>query len=74
VLRGGSRVLQHGPSMICEVSGANATAVAGLLHPHGYRLYDGDQRQAPRAAEASAPPNTLAVRLPRSRDGELAGG
>jgi FkbM family methyltransferase len=73
-LRGGSRVLRHGAVMICEVSGGNATAVRDLLRPHGYELFDGDQRRGPRAAAGTAPPNTLAMHPSRRRGGALAPG
>jgi FkbM family methyltransferase len=61
VLSGGSRVLTHGASVICEVSGNNSEAARDLLRQHGYELYDGDEQGATRIALATAPPNTLAL-------------
>jgi FkbM family methyltransferase len=61
VLTGGSRVLRMLPTIICEVAARNAVAVRGLLAPHGYRCYDGDQPAGQRVPLTNAPPNTLAA-------------
>jgi FkbM family methyltransferase len=71
VLTGGTRVLRMLPSIICEVAARNAEAVSGLLTPHGYLCYDGDQPAGQRVPLTNAPPNTLAVgpaRHPAQRD------
>jgi FkbM family methyltransferase len=73
VLAGGDRVLRHGATVICEVSGANAGAIGDLLRPHGYSLYDGDQQAGRRVPVTAAPPNTLAVHVSRRLDGAPGG-
>jgi FkbM family methyltransferase len=72
VLSGGHRVLAHGPSVICEVSGSNSEPARDLLRQHGYELYDGDEQRTLREPLTAAPPNTLAVH-PSRRDRSLAG-
>jgi len=67
VLAGGARVLAHSPAVICEVSAKNATAVSEILTGHGYTLYDGDRRPEERPEATAAPPNTLAIAVPRPR-------
>jgi FkbM family methyltransferase len=67
VLDGGAQVLRHGPTVICEVAGANASAVRDRLHQYGYELYDGEQRAARGEPVSVAPPNTLAIH-PARRD------
>jgi len=78
VLAGGSRVLGHVSTIICEVAARNSTAVRDLLDMHGYVLYDGDQPSDERVPVVAAPPNTLAVRRStssaartRSRSGQI---
>jgi FkbM family methyltransferase len=61
VLAGGSRVLGHASTIICEVAARNAAAVGDLLDMNGYVLYDGDRPSGERVPVAAAPPNTLAV-------------
>lgn len=63
VLTGGAQLLEHQPTLICEVSAKNADAVSDLLAARGYTLYDGDRPQAERVPVAAAPPNTLAFPL-----------
>jgi FkbM family methyltransferase len=67
VLTGGSQVLAHSPTVICEVSAQNATAVAEILTGHRYTLYDGDRHPDERVPTTSAPFNTLAIAVPRPR-------
>jgi FkbM family methyltransferase len=62
VLAGGSGVLAHATTVICEVAARNSAAIRDLLGGHGYTLYDGDLPAAERVPTADAPPNTLAVR------------
>jgi FkbM family methyltransferase len=73
VLTGGSQVLAHSPTVICEVSAQNATAVSDILTGHGYTLYDGDRRPDERVAATAAPFNTLAIGTPRPRPAAGAG-
>jgi FkbM family methyltransferase len=61
VLAGGSRVLQRSPTIICEVSGRNTTAVSDLLTARGYEIYDGERLPGERIQLAAAPFNTLAI-------------
>ena len=61
VLAGGTEVLGHNPTLICEVFEQNATAVADILSGHGYILYDGDQLVPERVPTSAAPFNTLAI-------------
>jgi FkbM family methyltransferase len=61
VLVGAARVLAHSPTVICEVSAQNTTAVSDILTGHGYTLYDGDQLPGGRVPTTSAPFNTLAT-------------
>ncbi len=61
VLAGGTEVLRNRPALICEVAGENAAALARLLAPHGYTLYDGELPAAQRTPMIDAPPTTLAV-------------
>ena len=60
-LSGGARVLEHRPTIICEVAGENSERVTALLRPYGYRLYDGDAPTPMHAPVDLAPPTTLAV-------------
>lgn len=62
VLMGGSAVLAHQPTVICEVSAKNATGVSDTLTTRGYTLYDADLRPTERVPLTAAPFNTLAVR------------
>ena len=62
VLVGGSRVLEHASTIICEVAARNSTAVRDMLDMHGYVLYDGDRPSGERVPVGAAPPNTLAVK------------
>jgi hypothetical protein len=65
VLADGAQVLAHSPTVICEVSGTNATAVSDVLTGHGYILYDGDRLPGERVPVVAAPFNTLATAAPR---------
>jgi FkbM family methyltransferase len=67
VLTGGSLVLAQSPTVICEVSAPNATAVSDILTGYGYTLYDGDRDPDERVAAPSAPFNTLGIAAPRPR-------
>jgi FkbM family methyltransferase len=67
VLGGGPLVLSHSPTVICEVSAENATAVSEILGGHGYTLYDGDRHPEKRVAATAAPANTLAIAVPGPR-------
>jgi FkbM family methyltransferase len=67
VLSGGTEVLAHSPTVICEVYAQNATAVSHILTGHGYTLYDGDRPPGKRVPAAAAPFNTLATAGPGSR-------
>jgi FkbM family methyltransferase len=67
VLAGGTRVLAHCPTVICEVSAQNATAVSDILTGEGYTLYDGDRPADERVPTAAAPFNTLATARPGHR-------
>lgn len=67
VLAGGTQVLAHSPTVICEVSAQNATGVSAILAGHGYVLYNGDRRPCERVPTAAAPFNTLAIAGPGSR-------
>jgi FkbM family methyltransferase len=67
VLSGGTRVLAHSPTVICEVSAQNAAAVSGILTGRGYTLYDGDRPPGKRVPATAAPFNTLATARPGSR-------
>jgi FkbM family methyltransferase len=61
VLTGGARVLRSGPTIICEVAGCNAAAVADNLSAYGYELYDADQPPDQRTPRTEAAPETLAI-------------
>ncbi len=65
VLAGGTQVLAHSPTVICEVSAQNAKAVSAILTGYGYTLYNGDQLPGERVPTAAAPFNTLATARPR---------
>jgi FkbM family methyltransferase len=67
VLAGGPLVLARTPTLICEVSAQNATAVADILTGHGYALYDGDRLPGERVPTVAASFNTLAVARPGHR-------
>ncbi len=67
VLAGGAQVLGTIPTIICEVSARNATAVSNLLTARGYVLYDGERLPGERVPVAVAPPNTLALATPAPR-------
>lgn len=61
VLSGATQVLAHSPTVICEVSAQNTTAVSDVLTGCGYSLYDGDRPPGKRVPMAAAPFNTLAT-------------
>lgn len=61
VLGGGAQVLNSQPTIICEVAGCNAAAVADILSAHGYTLYDAHQPADRRRPTAAAAPDTLAI-------------
>lgn len=61
VLAGGTTLLGHAPTIICEVAGRNSTAVGRLLNMHDYVVYDGNRSAGERVPVTDAPPNTLAV-------------
>ena len=65
VLAGGSSVLGHASTIICEVAARNSTAVRDVLDRHGYVLYDGDLPSGERVPVGAAPYNTLAVKPSR---------
>lgn len=64
VLRGGRRLLETHPVIICEVAGRNAADVHGLLGEYGYAIYDGDQPPEQRKPQETAAANTLALASP----------
>jgi hypothetical protein len=61
VLSGGTKVLAHSPTVICEVAGEHASAAFDILARHGYLVYNGDQPSADRVPATIAPFSTLAV-------------
>lgn len=62
VLRGGQRLLAaHRPTIACEVSEHNATAVTQLLQGHDYQLFDADAPNGVRSPVERAVWNTLAI-------------
>ncbi len=61
VLAGSHSVLRALPTIICEVAGCNAKAVADVLTGHGYVLHDGEQPERQRVPLTVAPWTTLAV-------------
>jgi FkbM family methyltransferase len=64
-LRGGERLLREvRPVLLCEVTDENAPGVGGLLHGHGYTMFDaGSSRREPLDRPAW---NTLALPEPRA--------
>ena len=65
VLAGGSSVLGHASTIICEVAARNSTAVWDALDRHGYVLYDGDLPSGERVPVSAAPYRGLAVKPSR---------
>ena len=60
-LEGAANLLRNvAPIVICEVAGAHADAVGGLLCSKGYRLYDGEQAGFPAIDIPTC--NTIAIR------------
>jgi len=60
-LRGAARLLAEvRPTLVCEVTGENAAAVGGILHRHGYTLYDAALPNESREPLALPVWNTLA--------------
>jgi len=66
VLRGGDRILERRPTVLCEVHAANIAAVTRRLLDCDYELFDADELARPRAKRALASWNTLA--LPKALD------
>lgn len=66
VLRGGDRVLERRPKVLCEVHATNTDAVTRRLHDWDYELFDADEFARPRSKRSVASWNTLA--LPKALD------
>ncbi len=60
-LRGGSRVLDLEPVILCEVDDRNVRVVSEMLQERGYELFDSEEDSRPRTRLSSAAFNTLAV-------------
>jgi len=60
-LRGGSKVLDLEPVLLCEVDDQNVEVVSEMLQGRGYELFDSEEASRPRKRLSLAAFNTLAI-------------